>query len=333
MEPLNQYSLLATREIEDLEKFVASKNLEVKITGDTARAPKLNSIINALQLPNSCISYLRYHTPVELITREGRPDFCLSIPAEGSFSLHVQGQHIQSCNKIGTLSSPHCDQRIILNEDSSRFCISFTHDTVVNMLESMLGKPLSAPLVFAPGVKLRASMGRSLRSSIHMMVKDTSLEEHSFTNPLVSIQFEQFLISLLLTTQPHNYTKALKFSTLSPASQDVKRVLDYIHGHLHEPILLSELVSVSGVSGRSLFSHFRKFTGKSPLVYITEQRLVMARMDLMNSKPNDTVTTIATYWGFTQLGRFSGLYRKTYGELPRDTLRRSLSGDNLKLVH
>ena len=333
IELLSQYSLLATRKIDELESFVASKNLEVEVSRNKARRPAIDSIINAFQLPNTCFSYLRYRAPVALIARAGRPDFCLSLAAKGSFCLHVQGKQIHASNEVGALASPLCDQRIILNEDSSRFCISFTHNAMTSMLESMLDQPLSAPLLFTPELELRTSAGRSLMASINMLVQDVSREDHAFLNSMVSIQFEQFLISLLLTTQPHNYTKALEAPTPSPASRDVKRVLDYIHEHLHEPIVLSDLVVTSGVSGRSLFSNFRRFTGKSPLMYITEQRLIMTRLDLLNNKNQDTVTTIATRWGFTQLGRFSGLYRKTYGELPRETLRRSHSDENRKLVH
>jgi AraC family transcriptional regulator, ethanolamine operon transcriptional activator len=35
------------------------------------------------------------------------------------------------------------------------------------------------------------------------------------------------------------------------------------------------------------------------------------------------VMSVAHRWGFKHLGRFSATYRRTYGELPSDTLRRA----------
>jgi AraC-like DNA-binding protein len=37
----------------------------------------------------------------------------------------------------------------------------------------------------------------------------------------------------------------------------------------------------------------------------------------------DSVTAIASKWGFTQLGRFSVTYKEVYGESPSETMKRS----------
>ena len=321
-DPLSQFPLLATHRFDEFESFIASEYLKLIPTRGKKLDPTFESRINAFNLPNTCISYLRFSPSVELVANPYYPCFNLSLPATGSFSVRVDNKEVFGDKESGTLGSPEHKQRIILNENSSRFCISFKQNEVVSMLESLLGQPLSTPLVFSPGINLNSTAGKSLMATIQMLLNCVCDKNNAYENPVVGRQFEQFLISLLLTTQPHNYSQALE-SVPALASRDVKRVLDYIHANLSEPILLSKLADVSGVSGRSLFAHFRKFTGKSPLVYITEQRLAMARKDLINNKSQDTVTQIATRWGFTQLGRFSGLYRKTYGELPNETLRRS----------
>ena len=333
IEPLSRYTRLSTRDPEELECFLATKNLEVEVSTSKPHRPKLDSVINAYYLPNTYVSYLRYRTPVALIARGDRPDFSLSLPAKGSFSLNLGSKEILGGKDVGTLGSPTYDQRTVLNEDSSRYGISLSQNIVVRMLESMLGKPLSAPLQFTPKVELQTSAGRSLTSLINMFVKDVSSDIHAFGHSMVSMQFEQLLISMLLANQPHNYSKALSTPTPSLAPRDVKRVLDYIQEHLPEPISLPELVAISGVPGSSLFAHFKKFTGKSPLNYVCEQRLARARQNLINGKRSDTVTAIATRWGFTQLGRFSGLYCKTYGELPRETLRRAQNNLNITQLH
>ena len=322
-EPLSRYNRLFTRDADELEDFLAKKDLGVEVPTKQARTPSLNAMINAFYLPGTYVSFLRYQAPVALIAAGDRPDFSLSLPAAGTFCAHIGNEQIHGGHNIGSLGSPTTDQRTVLNELSSRYGISISQSTMVQQLESLLGKPLTEPLRFAPKVDLNNTAGQSLISLIQLLVNDLNQEDSSFDKPLVANQFEQLLTSILLTHQSHNYSGCLAEPTPAPASKDVKRVLDYIHAHLHEPITLPELVAISGVAGRSLHAHFRRFTGKSPLVYVTEQRLARARGDLMQAKQNETVTEIATRWGFSQLGRFSGVYRKTYGESPVETLRRA----------
>jgi AraC-like DNA-binding protein len=54
-------------------------------------------------------------------------------------------------------------------------------------------------------------------------------------------------------------------------------------------------------------------------------RLHRAHQELRTTDPNhgDTVTTIATRWGFYHHSRFTTLYRHTYGINPRHTLHNS----------
>ena len=320
--PLSRYNRLHTRNADELEDFLAKKDLGVEVPSQKTRhAPPLNAVINAFYLPGAYVSYLRYRAPVALVASGDRPDYSLSLPAAGTFCALIGTKQIHGGYRTGTLGSPTLDQRTVLNEESSRYGISISQAAMVRQLESLLGYPLTEPLRFTPKVDLDNTAGRSLQSLVQLMVDDLSREDSGFDQPLVATQFEQLLISILLSQQPNNYTSRLLAPTPAPASRDVKRVLDYVHEHLQEPISLADLVEVSGVAGRSLHAHFRRFTGTSPLAYVTEQRLARTRNDLRTAEPGETVTTIATRWGFTQLGRFSGIYRKTYGETPVETLR------------
>lgn len=324
IEPLSRYNRLHTRHADELEDFLAKKDLGVELPAQRLRrTPPLHAVINAFYLPSTYVSYLHYRAPVSLIARGDRPDYSLSLPAEGTFSAQIGAAQVQGGYRTGTLGSPTLDQRTVLNEQSSRYGISISQAALVRQLESLLGCPLTEPLCFTPKVDLDNTAGRSLQSLIQLMVDDLSQDDSGFNQPLMATQFEQLLISMLLSQQPHNYTHRLATPAPTPASRDVKRVLDYVHAHLHEPITLTDLVEISGVAGRSLQAHFRRFTGQSPLAYVTAQRLARARGDLRQAKPSETVTTIATRWGFTQLGRFAGVYRKTYGETPVETLRHS----------
>ena len=59
-----------------------------------------------------------------------------------------------------------------------------------------------------------------------------------------------------------------------------------------------------------------------PLQYLKHCRLEAARRELSSAERDQTtVTEVALRYGFYHLGRFSGLYRETFGELPSETLK------------
>lgn len=129
------------------------------------------------------------------------------------------------------------------------------------------------------------------------------------------------MMTALLLSQPHNYTRVLRLREGPIAPRDVRRVIDYIHENLAEAITLADLVAVSGVAGRTLLKHFREFKGVSPMRYIRNLRLARVRDELTGADAR-RVLEVATHWGFTHAGRFSIEYRKRFGESPSVTLAR-----------
>ena len=96
--------------------------------------------------------------------------------------------------------------------------------------------------------------------------------------------------------------------------------------HFSEPVTLTVLESISGLSQRSLQLAFQKQFGCTPMQWVRQIRLDMARKVLLNARPGDTVTKIALDCGFTQLSGFSQAFLARFGELPSDTLRQNLAG-------
>ncbi len=106
---------------------------------------------------------------------------------------------------------------------------------------------------------------------------------------------------------------------------DLVRALDWLRGHLSEPIQLELLAQIGGVRPRTLEAHFKMFLGTTPLGWVRRMRLARARQELLHADPQATVTDIALASGFSQLGRFAVQYRKTFGELPSTTIQRMRS--------
>jgi AraC-like DNA-binding protein len=111
-----------------------------------------------------------------------------------------------------------------------------------------------------------------------------------------------------------------------PLPPGLARALDWLKGRLEEPIQLDDLAAVAGVRPRTLESQFRSHLRTTPLGWVRRLRLARARQQLLAAEPDASVTAVAMASGFSQLGRFSAVYRRQFGELPSQTLRASRNG-------
>jgi AraC-like DNA-binding protein len=104
--------------------------------------------------------------------------------------------------------------------------------------------------------------------------------------------------------------------------QIVHRLDEFLQAHFDEPIYMSQLCDVTGVSERSLRNACYAVCGTSPKRYLMRRRMEAVRRALADAQPGEsTVTRIATDYGFFELGRFAAMYTSLFGERPSETLR------------
>lgn len=103
----------------------------------------------------------------------------------------------------------------------------------------------------------------------------------------------------------------------------LRRVLEWLRGHLSEPVRLDRLAEIAGVRPRTLEAQFKMFLRTTPLGWVRQMRLALARRELLHADAGTSVTNVALSAGFVQLGRFSVQYRQTFGESPSSTIRQS----------
>ncbi|MDK3020019.1 helix-turn-helix transcriptional regulator [Pseudodonghicola flavimaris] len=96
-----------------------------------------------------------------------------------------------------------------------------------------------------------------------------------------------------------------------------RKVIAYLEQAGDRPVCLSELCSAAGVSAPTLTRAFREVVGVSPMKFERLRRLAQARNDLLRDPdPRSVVKRSALRHGFRELGRFSALYKASYGGLP-----------------
>jgi len=116
-----------------------------------------------------------------------------------------------------------------------------------------------------------------------------------------------------------------EYHTYKRANQMVKKAREIIDAYMQSGNIPSivELCTELGVSERTLQYAFKKNMQLTPVAYLRILRLNLARTALLMSPPqSNTVSNIATMWGFFHLGKFSQDYRRMFGERPSETLAR-----------
>ena len=94
----------------------------------------------------------------------------------------------------------------------------------------------------------------------------------------------------------------------------LRRVLDYVEGHLEEDISLSSLAKEAGMSLFHFSRAFRQSTDQSPYQYVLHRRIERAKALLRSSE--FTVSEVGLRTGFVQQNHFARLFQKKSGVTP-----------------
>ena len=111
------------------------------------------------------------------------------------------------------------------------------------------------------------------------------------------------------------------------ARDELVREIDNLIAADSRPVHIAELCETWGVSRRTLHRAFIDVRGTPPIAYLRRKRLDDVRGALLTADPGAKVSDIARAHGFHELGRFAASYRRTFGELPSQTLQRSRRRD------
>jgi AraC-like DNA-binding protein len=104
----------------------------------------------------------------------------------------------------------------------------------------------------------------------------------------------------------------------------LRRARDHADRHYAEPLDLTALAAVAGLSKYHFQRLFTATYGRSPAAYVSERRIERAQ-DLLRAT-NLTVTEICHAVGFSSLGSFSSTFRRIVGETPSEFQRRYAAG-------
>ncbi len=106
----------------------------------------------------------------------------------------------------------------------------------------------------------------------------------------------------------------------SPGTRAVQRAIEHIERHLCEPLTAGELAAVACMSRYHFARVFRAATGRSPMEYLRERRILRAQALLREGRQK--ISEIAYDLGFFDQSHFVRRFRHATGYTPANFARR-----------
>jgi AraC-like DNA-binding protein len=150
-------------------------------------------------------------------------------------------------------------------------------------------------------------------------------DARSETDVVIHGAQEQLMTTLLCEWERRRAARSgLGPDKLNPSERwrVVRRAEAYIEAHPEATLRIDDLCSAACTTISTLERVFRDVFGLTPRRYLTLRRLAGVRSDLLNGDPRQSVTEVATRWGFYHLGRFAQEYGQLYHERPSQTRAR-----------
>lgn len=188
------------------------------------------------------------------------------------------------------------------------------------VLSSVFGEVSIDELPPMPVIDFSNERGAVIRDLLSAVARDLACVRPSsvLASQLMSEAVLRLLFEPLLNGVKHPASRV----AFPIAPRAVKRAIDYMRANVGEPLRIRDVADACSVTPRTLENGFRNFKGMTPIAYLRQLRLEAVRRELVASDGCARISEIARRWGFVDLGRFAERYRREFGELPSETVRK-----------
>lgn len=250
----------------------------------------------------------------EGFTTTPTPDLLVVINISGTFTIESQHQGGWSRaryrpDSIGT-TAPDCSATLRWRSDSSEQLRSLHMFLSADLLRET-AEGLGSPGLFSllPDALLLedpvvAAIGRGLLDAVEQRA------DPLYADSLAQSLALHMVYGRLLVSGPPRSAPAPGGLTAAALA----RVVDYMHAHRGERVVLEDLSAVASISKFHFVRLFKLATGDPPHRYLTRMGMQRAAELLRGSE--DTVQQISAICGYASPGQFAATFRRHYGSNP-----------------
>lgn len=320
--PLASRRLLTSHDVDQVRSHLCSALRPHDIDLGQRRAD-MNFIHNQARVGDIALNAMYYGTDVRVEAPESESGYLFMLTLGGQAEAEQGGTSARIGSGTVYVFNPTRNMNIALSADNRQLVIRLPRSNVERFLTNELSRSLSAPLEFEARPFCLSSAVPGLHTFVQSICQDLDQANPGFEQRTVAKHVESMLLSLCLSSIPHNYSDIYNNTGCSIAPYFVRRAEEFMRSNLEETITLQDMANAAGISVRSLQNGFRNFRGTTPMAYLRDLRLDRAREELLKTGlTNRSVTDIATAFGFMHLSKFAKYYKTRFGEAPSETARR-----------
>lgn len=266
------------------------------------------------------VGELRYGSGVAIRTAEYRTAYQVNQAVEGTLRTSSGSERREISERHAAVYRP--DRPTVIagwERPATMLAVKILRDPLERFVESYTGESWSGEaLPLTMSLDTTSPEGRAWRESLRRL--RSAARAGIADGPLLrSILVDDCLTALTLAALP---SPARGPRGAAAGRSAYSLAVEMIHAAAAEPLTLPLLAAHAGVSGRALQLAFQQHVRTTPMRYLRQVRLDLARRELRRAGADDSVGDVARRAGFGHTGRFAAEYATRFGEHPSDTLRR-----------
>lgn len=283
-----------------------------------------------LRIGQAGLQFLRWESDGVCETTTARaPEqhLLLYIPIEGEFEATQAGRTVRVVAGEALVVGSAGELRRRWRGRCVQLNVVVPREALMKVLATEFGIDAKGQLRFEPLTVIAIDRLWTMLNFIETVVIDIGSEMPVFTDPLVAAQAHVTLLHIILKCVPHNHSAHVAAPQRTIAPYYVRRAEDHIARNIGSEISIETLAAVAGVSVRTIYYGFKQYRSLTPMKYLKQLRLTLARNDLLQARASGCkVAELAARYGYSSASQFSRDYKEMFGESPVVTLR-GLAGE------
>lgn len=316
----NYFLTRRTESLEQFEDWIRPASDEIKIV--QPKACKTSIQLNLAMFKRLAFFSIVSEAPFCVDIDEDRWHVSLTMPLGRGFQANVNSRMEVFSGNEAHLLGPQDNFRFRTQTNNSTLVFNVDRKVVSEYSEKLRqANPLE--ITKNTGIHLVGPHGQAFRRLIDYLWGELRHGGESLQHCLFATELEETLIVSYMLALEENFNGQSRhgYHAITPVA--IKRVEEYLLGHLSKPVSMADLATVSELPIRTLSRSFKKHFGASPMQFLRARRFEAAHSELARGTlESHSVTETAMRYGFGHLGKFAGEYRQIFHELPSETLKR-----------
>lgn len=255
---------------------------------------------------------LKNQNKTNIYTVPHRHSFFHALYIQGGIGeLDIAGERFFCEERDFYIIPPGVEHRIFMIQNFSSLTIKFSTEAMLEKSIQSLGYCVK-------------NLGKYEYMLLKRVFEEATLRK-DFYSDFINVWMQELLLSLLrYQNNASDYTATTRKSTMDNYPQQISMAISYIERNITRGISIEELARISNYSVHYFHTIFRREVGVSPIRYIHNRKVEMAKELMFSSDLN--ITQIAEKLGFESVSYFSRVFKNIAGMTPSVYAER-LKGD------